>query len=288
MFKAIAVLCMGILLVPAVCASEIIDFSDLSSDQTDPLVLNARWRATVAGDELIVEVSNLTSVPNGYTISELYFSLQGDVDTRKLRLTNNGGFGGATIDVEESVRGKGNAAGVKAGGFGRFDVGIDLGRGNTGLPAGWTVTFVISGVSGIDENSLDELSEYPPGNVGVVAVTKFTQGPHGDSAFGSGSIAPDLIPDVEISDFQVVASAFPIGAIVSWSSTVEVDLEAYVIDRKSAGGVFEPIGAVFENGSGSFYSYEDITDPGTYTYRVRGVFFDGSETTFPGVTVEVH
>jgi hypothetical protein len=36
MLKAVAVLCVGILLVPAVCGAAICDFSDLSSDNTNP------------------------------------------------------------------------------------------------------------------------------------------------------------------------------------------------------------------------------------------------------------
>jgi len=191
MVKVLGGLCAAVLLVPAVGGAAMIDFSDLSSDETDPSVLDARWVATVNGDELTLQVTNLTAPPSGYTVSELYFNILGDVDARTLVLATKEGFPEAKMNVEEAVPGNGNAPGNKAGGFGRLDIFVDLAGGNTGVAPGASTTLVFSGVSGLGDDLLNELSENPPGDFGVTAVTKFTQGPGGDSAFGSGSIVPE-------------------------------------------------------------------------------------------------
>lgn len=97
---------------------------------------------------------------------------------------------------------------------------------------------------------------------------------------------PTATPSAQIENFQVMSVAG--GANTSWTSTDEVSLDFYVVDRMVSGGVFEPISGQSAAGSGTYYFYDDITDPGTYTYRVRAVFFDGTEKLFPGSTVTIN
>jgi len=93
------------------------------------------------------------------------------------------------------------------------------------------------------------------------------------------------VPAVEIANFQV--SPVVGGVKSSWTSTVEVSVDYYILDR-SSGGAYDPIQAMIASGSGSYYFYDDITDPGTYTYRARAVLSNGTEVVFPGATITIN
>ena len=179
------------LLSAAAAGGATIDFSDLSSDDTDPGVLNARWEFSVYGDEFSLLVTNLTSEPNAYTVSEFYFNIVGDVGLLDLDVVDDAGFDHLSFRVDEALPGDDNQSGYKAARFGRFDVRLDLGRGNAGIAPGDSALFVFSGFEGFSDDLLNELSENPPGDASAIAVTKFTKGPNDDSAFGSSGGVPE-------------------------------------------------------------------------------------------------
>mgnify|MGYP001574856843 FL=1 len=90
-------------------------------------------------------------------------------------------------------------------------------------------------------------------------------------------------PTVELQNIQVVGM---VGlAQISWTSLSELSLDYYVLDRMIPNGIYEPITAF--SGGIVYYTYDDIASSGTYIYRVRAIFVDGSEMTFEGVTVTI-
>ena len=89
-------------------------------------------------------------------------------------------------------------------------------------------------------------------------------------------------PDAVIANFRIAALSGIASA--SWDSTKESSISAYVLDRKLSGDANYTNGVqvTFPTGAGSSYSLDDAPlaaglPSGTYSYRLRVMFGDGSE-----------
>jgi len=87
------------------------------------------------------------------------------------------------------------------------------------------------------------------------------------------------IQDAAVTGFKGVAS--PGFVNISWTTTKEIQVSVYILDRKIPGGVYEEgVTAVFpdfERATPKDYSTQDSpTAVGTYVYRLRAKFDDGT------------
>lgn len=157
-----------------------INFSDMSSDETDAALLDATLTFNVTsggatnGDDLLtLTLENLTTGVNAYTIDELFFNFTGDTAAFSFD-SGNTGFGALSTTP------------IGADGFGVFDVnimGFALAAGDTEV---WQIDLGLTGIFGADFNVL---STNPPGDRTATAALKFVQGPGDDSAYGA-SVVP--------------------------------------------------------------------------------------------------
>ena len=149
--------------------------SDLSSDETDPAVLDATLLFTVTGSELVIAATNDTPVGSGFDIDAVYFNATPEVTD----LVPAPAVDGWTLVRDET-----------ADGFGRFDFALMTASGNDPLDLGpgesLTFTFDIIGSGAfLDTSFTAEFSQVPPGEHPALAAAKFMSGPGGDSAFGA-------------------------------------------------------------------------------------------------------
>lgn len=186
----------GALLASGNASALSLSFSGYSSDATSTAFLAATLDFAVSNtggnDLLTLTLTNLsdttstgTDPDNGFTISRIFFNYTGNAN---LFSVNTDPLGGASLAFNQS-----------AGGFGTFDVLLDLGTGNAGLdpspPTGSSATWVIDlGDTGITDSDFNLESTLPPGSKTSVAALFFTQGPCDpeitgscveDSAFGT-------------------------------------------------------------------------------------------------------
>ena len=169
-----------LLFMPTVQAN-VISFSGLVSDDDAPADY---FDATIdyAYDshsrQLTINVANLTTDPT-YTISEIFFNVSCDV--WGLTLLDNDGYNCMGIQYNR-----------RAGGFGIFDVKLDLAiHGNNGLPSQQTAQFVL-GVCGIP-CLLDEDDFFVPEGCRyeAPAAIKFTQGSICDDSVYALPVVPE-------------------------------------------------------------------------------------------------
>jgi hypothetical protein len=164
-------------------ATTIVNLSSVSSDATDPALLDAEFEFSVAGTTLTLTVTNTGS---DFNINEIYFNASGSVT-------------GLTLSsATHSVQGDVSAAwlpielGSSPDGFGAFDFGLTDGVGANNpniIEPGEDIVFVfsISGGGGYTDADfiVANLNDY-------TAAAKFVNGPDDpespgdeDSAFGA-------------------------------------------------------------------------------------------------------
>jgi len=173
---ALALIVMGGFFASSTVEATTITLSDLSSDETDPSVLDAILDFSVSDSTLTLTVTNTTEDPNFYNINEVYFNATSNV----MGLSPETPFpGGWSLSTNQS-----------ADGFGVFDFALTDGVGTdeAQIIPGETVTFKFT-IVGTNSFSADdfttERSTIPPGDRPAFAAAKFVQGPGDDSAYGA-------------------------------------------------------------------------------------------------------
>jgi hypothetical protein len=154
----------------------VVTLSQLSSDETDPALLQATLEFIVSGDTLVLTVSN----DSAFQIHQVYFNASDNV----AGLTLTSPTSGWSLQTNKS-----------ADGFGQFDFAL---IGDNGIPkiglqtilAGdsQVFTFDITPANGATVTDMDfvlNLSSIPPGGTPSLAAAKFIRGPADDSAFGA-------------------------------------------------------------------------------------------------------
>jgi Secretion system C-terminal sorting domain len=74
---------------------------------------------------------------------------------------------------------------------------------------------------------------------------------------------------------------------LSWATGVEINNDAFIIERSQDGKTFTKIGTVKAQGKASDYAFMDNTPFSTNYYRLRQIDFDGTETLSKVVSVEL-
>jgi hypothetical protein len=178
------------LVVATSAGATTIVLSQFSTDSTPASVLDATLDISVAGNQLTLTVTNDTTAPDEYDITEVFFNAASNVSGLTLD--------SATHSVQGDVLSLWNlGTDDAAGGLGSFDFHLFTDNpGDTAtedIEPGQNVVFVftISGTGPFDENDFLELSSIPPGSTQVLAAAKFVHGPEDDSAFGGGSDLPE-------------------------------------------------------------------------------------------------
>jgi hypothetical protein len=167
--------------------------------------------ATAAGasgnDLLIVELVNQTAPPDAYTLSAVYLNYTGGADPSAFTLVSDP-LGGGVLTAGKTIGHDPHQTTLQphAGGFGYYDLLLDLSappRASDGLAAGeratWELDLGATGFADLDFGNLSTTRS--PNQVGGAAALKFTQGPHGDSAF----VLPGLSDDPRVRPNSVAA-----------------------------------------------------------------------------------
>jgi hypothetical protein len=169
--------------------------SEISSDSTPASQLDASVSFDVVGTTLIIGVTNLTSDPAAFNISEIYFNSSAAVTD--LTFTDGPGScpGG---NCRWDIFSKGSS--TRAAGFGAFDWAIisnDVAKGAIGPSDTSTFEFDISGTGPFHMSEFGtELSSIPPGKYPSLVAIKFVQCSgqdcieSDDSAFGAAIPEP--------------------------------------------------------------------------------------------------
>lgn len=193
-----AVLSLGSL-APQPAAALTIMLSDMSSDATPASTLDATLDFTVlGGNQLQIVVTNDTTAPDEFNISEIYWMGSGDVTSLALVSAThsvNGDVFAAWNPVE---------AAMMVDGFGIFDFGLTdgVGEGNPNIiQPGNSITFVLD-ITGncADALDCDPLDDFlsVANAMGKSVAGKFVNGPddpeapgNEDSAFGASAPIPE-------------------------------------------------------------------------------------------------
>jgi hypothetical protein len=167
-------------------AQTTLNFSQVSSDATNPAVLTAAVTFTVVGSQLKVDINNTSA----FEIAQLYFN--SDVTLTGLAFNAAGATNAAW-----SIAGTGASQSQAAGKFGSFNWLLDFGS-TTRLAAGSTTNLVLDMTGTTTEAGIaGKQSTTPPGDTPSLGALKFESGPQGDSAFGNsnntttGPVVPD-------------------------------------------------------------------------------------------------
>ena len=153
--------------------------SDVSSDETDPALLDATLEFTVVDATTVtLTVTNLTADPTAYTIDQIAFNTTDNITS--ITLTEIDGVTSTDWLL---------ASNTVMDGFGVYDWSVtqDTGSITNNLQPGdsITFTFTVDGTDILDTNFTTELSAIPPGDIQAYASVKFVQGPGDDSAYGA-------------------------------------------------------------------------------------------------------
>lgn len=154
--------------------------SGMSSDETDPALLDASIDFSLSGGILSLSVLNLTSQPSTYDIDQVFFNAPVQVES---------------LVLDPSLDGWNLLRGEHAGGFGRFDYSLATAGGNDPfeIGPGELVRFELAMTITAPVSSSDFASEFsliPPGDRPSVVAIKFVNGPGDDSAFGAAIPEP--------------------------------------------------------------------------------------------------
>jgi len=155
-------------------ADTILQFSDVSSDETLASVLTAIVTFEVSGNQLLIDIDNQSN----YQIAQLYFNTD---DTLTGLVFSN------SPNPEWAISGTGEFQGEQADGFGLFNWLIDFGSGDSRLGASPPTTSLTLDMTGTTSEATigSKWSTIPPGEIQALAAMKFEAGPAGDSAFGA-------------------------------------------------------------------------------------------------------
>ena len=199
--SVILALIISLALVLAMTATSLamsIDFSGSTSDGTDPIYLDAKVDFSFAGNAeatagiLTITISNKTSEPYDYVISDLYFNISSDVSPQSemvlINLDPAGPLSKAYLHAKSSDH--------ETDFYGLYDVRLDFYKDSekkpennlNGLLPGETYSFEVNVVG----NNLDETDFFVPSSPS--AVLYFTQGPDGDCAYAA-SVGDDASSD---------------------------------------------------------------------------------------------
>ena len=162
-----------VLVFPSLTFGEVIKLSDLSSNGTDPALLDATLDFSVTGSALTLTVTNDTAAPNAFNINQLFF---------------NAGSGATGLLVDSFPAGWSLMPNQSADDFGTFDFGLIDGvdQQPSTIAPGETVvfSFTILG-SAVESDFTTKFSTLPPGNNPAIVAGKFVSGTGDDSAFGA-------------------------------------------------------------------------------------------------------
>ena len=157
-------------------ATQILEFSDYSSDETPVSELTAVVEFTVSGTQLLLDINNTSD----FLIAGIYFNS----DSGLTGLAFDG-----TVDSAWSISGTGASQNQNGNGFGNYNWLIDFGSGDSRLSSGVTslildMTLDMTGTT--NEGTISsKLSRIPPGHTQAFAAMKFESGPGDDSAYGA-------------------------------------------------------------------------------------------------------
>jgi len=182
LFSLLAVLTFA----PAASSTTIV-LSELSSDATPAILLDATVDFDVVGTILTVTVFNQTTLPDEYEIVELFFNSSDDVTGLTLDLA-----GTKTCPAIQCkwdlFAGSGMTGQTVADGFGFYDWALKSNSNPGKIVAGETFVFefTIAGVGPFDMSDFaTDLSQAPQGDTPALVAAKFVTGPGDDSAFGA-------------------------------------------------------------------------------------------------------
>ena len=154
-------------------ATQILEFSDYSSDETPVEQLTASVEFTVSWPQLLIDLNNTSD----FSIAQLYFNSDSDLTG----LAFNG-----TVDSAWSISGSGASQNQNANGFGNYNWLIDFGSGDSRLSSGVTSLILLDMTGTTNEGTISsKLSTIPPGHTQAFAAMKFESGPGDDSAYGA-------------------------------------------------------------------------------------------------------
>lgn len=201
------------LLLAGGAQAAVIPLSQLSSDATDPALLDAVFDFQVqTGDQLSLEVAN----DSNFTINQIFFNGSDDVSGVSLSSVSDGSAWAAS----------GGPQGTKAGGFGSFDFAFSSDGNAEGIQSGETLTFLFDilgpcaetmGCTMTDFVGPDTFSTPPPADMLAQAAAKFVQGPGDDSAFGAANgegFPPVGVPEPGTTTLLLLGSGL-LGVLVS-------------------------------------------------------------------------
>ncbi len=167
---------LGVVLGVAVSArADMLQLSDVSSDETPASVLDALLTFSVTGDVLTLTVTNETSAPSEFNINQVYFNATDNVTG----LTLDPDVPGWRLFTEE-----------KAGKLGTHDFALigPVGNGDPDLIVPLESVDFVFDITGLgpfsDSDFTTEFSEIPTGDTPTLAAAKFVNGPGDDSALG--------------------------------------------------------------------------------------------------------
>ena len=176
------------LLALAAQPASALTFSQLSSDETDPSVLDAVLDIQVAGSTLTLTLSNQAT----YNLNQLFFNAKSNVSGLTLTSAiHSDGSANVTSAWSLVLAGPpGNP--TQPGSFGKFDFLLDgpTGQTNTALIGpGESIVFTLA-ISGTGPFSASDFLELTSGSNPSLAAVKFVNGPGDDSAFGNAVPEP--------------------------------------------------------------------------------------------------
>ena len=162
-------------LLSAAAPGAVLTLSDLSSDETDPELLDATFIFDVVGSSLLFTASNDTPPVGGYDLTAIYFNARSNV---------------TELILDPAVPGWTFHTGESADGFGVFDFALisDSSNDEAQIQPGESLAFtfdIVGTTPFVNDDFTTEFSVIPPGEHPALAAAKFQSGPGDDSAFGA-------------------------------------------------------------------------------------------------------
>jgi hypothetical protein len=188
MARSAFLLASALLLLAAPPASALtLTFSDSSSDETDPSVLDAVLDIQVAGTNLTLTLTNQSA----YNLNQLYFNAASNVSALSLTSAVHSVAGNVTPSWALVLAGPpGNP--TQPGSFGTFDFLLDgpIGANDPALVGpGEAIVFTLA-ITGTGPFSASDFALFTDGADPSLAVVKFVNGSLDDSAFGNAVPEP--------------------------------------------------------------------------------------------------
>lgn len=155
-------------------ATQILEFSDFSSEETIlASELSAQVKFTVSGEQLLIELDNTSD----FSIAQLYFNSDSGLTGLNFAESYNSNW---------SISGTGDSQDQNANGFGNYNWLIEFGSGDSRLSSGVTTNLRLNMTGTTSEGTIgSKLSGIPSGHTQAIATIKFEAGPDDDSAYGA-------------------------------------------------------------------------------------------------------